>query len=129
MSKRKGPMADFAFDVRPFASNVAVFHDVGEMIRYHEEVLGAQGHGIDPTFSKAMACSIVGGNGAMYFSMHLPKDAPLSQIVHECSHMVDFLFDHHGVGLDVGHTEIRAYMLQRMFEDVTEIMEMSDKDN
>lgn len=122
------PMADFAFDVRPFDNNVAVFHDVSEMVRYHEKVLGAKDHGIDPTYAKAMACSISGKDGAMYFSMYLPEDAPLSQIVHECSHMVDFLFKHHGVGLDVCHTEIRAYMLQRMFEDVTKMMNVVKAD-
>lgn len=118
MAKRK-PMADAAFDMLPFRTQVALFHDLKEMARYHEKVLGIRDHGLHDIASNGMASQKADGDGVHWFSLFLPDDAEPGLIVHECSHAVDLILDHHGVPLNVENTEVRAYMLQRLFEDVT----------
>lgn len=119
MAKRK-PMSDAAFDVLPFRAQVALFHDLEEMARYYEKVLGIHDHGFHERTSNGMASKHADKEGVHWFSLYLPKAAAAGTIVHECSHVVDFVLDHHGVPLNAENTEIRAYMLERLFEDVAE---------
>ena len=118
MGKRK-PMADAVFDVLPFKAKVALFHDLDEMVRYHEKTLGIADHGLLDVASDGLATIQRAADGTCYFSLFLPAGTGAGTIVHECSHAVDLLLDHHGVPLTVDNTEVRAYMLERLFEDVT----------
>ena len=55
--------------------------------------------------------------------MVIPERANLGTVVHECSHMIDFMFEVHGVPGGVESTEIRAYMLTQLLMDVALILQ------
>lgn len=108
--------ADAVVVVEPFGAQVALFEDIDRMARYHRKVLGVDIEIVPSAYARTH--QEVGLDGLIYWSMWLPKTATLSTIVHECSHVVDFMMDAHGVPISLENTEIRAYMLGALFQDV-----------
>lgn len=45
------------------------------------------------------------------FWVVFPKKPDICLIVHECSHVVDYIFDYTGIPISVENTESRAYMM------------------
>ena len=123
------PQADAVITVYPFKARVAVFKDFEERCRYYEEVIGIADHGFRDRPANAMASEHEDSTGAPWWSMYLPDDTSVPTIVHECSHIVDFLMDAHGVPVNVENTEIRAYMLADLFEEVSAVMAGKDVSN
>lgn len=60
-------------------------------------------------------------DGYMSLAMVITSRARSGTIPHECSHLVDFVFDHVGIPGGVESTEIRAYLSTYLIEQ-TEIM-------
>lgn len=113
------PQADAVITVYPFKAQVAIFRDFDERCRYYEEVLGISDHGFFGRPANAMASEHQDDAGITWWSLFLPDDVQAPTIVHECSHIVDFMMETHGVPMGVENTEIRAYMLADVFEEVT----------
>lgn len=118
MSKK--PKADAVVVVMPFNASVALFEDRNELIRYHSERLGIE-LDLKPS-GYGSAHENEDAKGVVWWSMYIPKKANLPTIVHECSHIVDFMMDTHGVPINMENTEIRAYMLGYLFQDVCEAL-------
>lgn len=119
MTKKAEAMADKVFSCDPFGVQIAVFHCLTEMNRYFVEQLEIQNTEFFAVKANAMATVQADPQGIKWFAMWLPLDAPFSKIAHECSHMVDFVMDAHGVPINIENTEVRAYLLERMLEAVT----------
>lgn len=116
----EGKKPDFVVMVHPFRAQVAVFSDNEARCWYFENHLGISDHGMDERASYGMASQHQDDSGVSWHSMHLPEDAGIGTVVHECSHIVDYLMDAHGVPISIDNTEIRAYMLEALFMDVME---------
>lgn len=54
--------------------------------------------------------------------MVISKDAAISTIVHECVHIVNFIFGVHGVELDENNDEHQAYYMTWIFEQCEKFM-------
>jgi hypothetical protein len=110
--------------VNPFQAQVAIFRDLKKLEKYHRKVLH-----IEVNFDRSargMASEQVDKDGSRWWSLYLPGDTSLGTVVHECSHIVDFLMDAHGVPLTVENTEIRAYLLGVLFMDVCHELKIGD---
>lgn len=57
-----------------------------------------------------------------YFAV-LPDGISCGVWVHEASHLVDFIFDHLGLPTKLGNTELRAYMIEHIFNEICSIKE------
>lgn len=71
----------------------------------------------------ASAHKDIGPSGQAWFSMVIKPEANTSSHAHECVHIADFLMDHMGVPTDVTNTEIRAYLVGKLFGDLQDLME------
>jgi hypothetical protein len=60
--------------------------------------------------------------GRGWFSMVIKPVANQSTWAHECSHMADFLMDRLGIPTDVSNTEVRAYLVGRLFSGLEEVV-------
>lgn len=110
--------------VNPFQAQVAIFRDFGKLERYHRDVLGIS---VDlDGVCNGLALEQTDADGCKWWSMCLPKGVSLGTVVHECSHIVDFLMSAHGVPLTVENTEIRAYLLGVLFMDVCHDLGIGD---
>ncbi|WP_065321770.1 hypothetical protein [Tritonibacter mobilis] len=122
MPKKLKP--DAVILVNPFQAQVAIFRDLEKLSKYHRKVLR-----ITVDFDRsahAMASEQVDEDGCRWWSLYLPEETTLGTVVHECSHMVDFLMEAHGVPLSVANTEIRAYLLGVLFMDVCHELKIGD---
>lgn len=113
------PRADAVVTVYPFKAQVAIFRDFDTLRRYYEQVIGISDHRFGDRPANAMASEHQDDSGANWWSLFLPDDVQAPTVVHECSHIVDFMMETHGVPMGVENTEIRAYMLAALFEEVT----------
>mgnify|MGYP000155974381 CR=1 FL=1 len=107
--------------VMPFQTQVAVFDSFKSWRKYYKKI----GSPINPKWADgaaALASTHRGSNGKYWYSIIVPEDGNLGTIVHECSHMVDYICDDSGVPINMENTEIRAYMLGVLFLDVCEIL-------
>lgn len=113
-SKSKKPKA--VVMVMPYRAQVALFDGYAAMKRYFEKKLDVQVIGGDASYGCAFCEQ--DDNGVTWFGIVLEDDANLSTLVHECSHMVDFIFETHGVPHGAENTEVRAYTLAELVGDV-----------
>ena len=104
--------------VMPFQAQVAIFDNFKSRQKYYKKVLKIE------TDCEGFACASYDriGNGPWWFSICIPEHCNIGTIIHECSHMVDFMFETHGVPGGIESTEIRAYMLSLLVLDVCEIL-------
>lgn len=54
--------------------------------------------------------------GRKQFAVFMDKETTVSQIVHECKHIVNMIFGHCGQKLDAENDEAECYLLQWVFE-------------
>lgn len=65
-------------------------------------------------------------NGNYYYVLFMVNPCDRS-VVHECVHVVHFIFDQRGIDSSVENTETFAYMTDHMFEEVQRILTNDDK--
>ncbi|GAA6162583.1 hypothetical protein NBRC116590_02870 [Pelagimonas sp. KU-00592-HH] len=121
MGKTKEPKADGLIIAQPFGAQIGVFKDLDEMCEYFERVVGIKDHGFRDKRAKAMASELTDEKNTHWWAVYLPEEVDLSTIVHECSHLADMVMESHGVPLGWESTEVRAYVLQRMFEQAADL--------
>jgi len=106
--------------VNPFQAQVAVFNSMKSLRKYHKKQLDLT---LNISGAQAFACwNTHNATGEGWFAICVPDDCNLGTVVHECSHMVDFMCEAHDVPINAENTEIRAYMLGVLFMDVCEIL-------
>jgi hypothetical protein len=66
-------------------------------------------------------------DGKAWWGMILNSDCDDCTIVHECSHIVDFIFDQQNLPTGVENTELRAYMIGNLFDSVKENFTWKEK--
>lgn len=82
--------------VMPFQTQVAVFDSFKSWRKYYKKI----GSPIDPKWADgaaALASTHRGSNGKYWYSIIIPEAGNLGTVVHECSHMVDYICDDSGV--------------------------------
>lgn len=60
--------------------------------------------------------------GCAVLGLVIHQDAPVSVWVHEISHLVDFIFNIVGIDGGYEHTETRAHMAGKLFDQLEDIM-------
>ena len=109
--------------VMPFQAQVAIFDSLKARNKYYKKVLKLDNI-IPAEVTIAVASYNQDDEGAFWYSITFNQTPNIGTIIHECSHMVDFMFETHGVPGGIESTEIRAYMLQLMIFDVCEIFKI-----
>ena len=110
---------DAIITIHPFKVQVGVFDTFGGFNSYWSTALNL----IPPNepMTEAMAITDMTCDGCPWFALVIPKGIPLATVAHECSHMVDFIFDKFELQTDVSNTELRAYMLEYIINEVMEV--------
>lgn len=108
--------------VNPFQAQVAIFDSIKARNKYYKKVLKI-GNILPAEITVAVASYNQDDDGAFWYSITFNETPTMGTIIHECSHMVDFMFETHGVPGGIESTEIRAYMLALMVLDVCEIFQ------
>lgn len=103
----------------PFGAQIACFSSIKDIRRWGK-VKGFDLDGWNPA-SYGLAVRDHDAAGVAWFAMALREDATMQTLVHECSHMVDFIHDEHGVPVGAENTEIRAYQLGALVADMAEL--------
>lgn len=62
--------------------------------------------------SNAMAVQVHDAEKIPYFAFWIPVNTPVHKIVHECVHMVDFVFNFYSLPTGCKNTELRAHMVE-----------------
>lgn len=103
-----------------FHLEVAVFDRDKDRRKFLRSVgVGAEKHTAAAFASAHMDC---GEDGVAWFSMVIKPDATKATWAHECVHIADFVMDRLGIPTDATNTEIRAYIVGRLFSGLEEIM-------
>jgi hypothetical protein len=105
--------------VMPFQAQVAIFDSLKARNKYYKKVLKL---GNIVHAAVAVASYNQDDDGEFWYSITFQSEPNIGTIIHECSHMVDFMFEIHGVPGGIESTEIRAYMLSLLVLDVCEIL-------
>lgn len=58
-------------------------------------------------------------NGAARYYIALKKNTSNSVIAHEVVHLVNYIFDHNGIELDLKNDEAQAYLTGWIFEQIS----------
>lgn len=56
--------------------------------------------------------------GEVFFAICMFENGDFITLIHECSHMVDFMHEYAGVPCMYENTELRAYQVSRLVKDV-----------
>ena len=67
-------------------------------------------------------CRSIDDDGSYYFSMVLTPEASIGTWAHESSHLTDFIFERFSIPTGVKNTEVRAYMIGCMVDQIAEFM-------
>ncbi|WP_120636033.1 hypothetical protein [Ruegeria sp. EL01] len=110
--------------VHPFGAEVPIFDDIDRMDRFYRKRWGIKTDWDRATFGTAGRC--YDKNGVARYALFIPSTANLGLIVHECSHIVDFVMHECGVPISLKNTEVRAYMLATLFCDVCHVLNRGD---
>ncbi len=125
MNKKYSPIG--VFEVPLFNTQVAVFNNLNKLQKYHTKVIGEEPIGGLDEASYGMCIMAGGRNGVKWFYIFISPDAHKYTMIHECSHLVDYVMDSCGVPIDVHNTEVRAYLLAAACEGLDEVLEGVDK--
>ncbi len=127
MAKKKASKKVQVCVVAPFDIQVAVWRTREKMIEYYAEVLS---YDVEPTSnvgpSNGLCYAFKDDSGVNWYNLILPESVKPKTIVHECSHAIDFIMDDVGVPIGIENTEIRAYLLGDLYEDVCIALENAD---
>lgn len=117
MGKPKGPLGVVFAD--PFGAQISCFDGIKALRKWGKST------GLDVTdWGPACYGLAIRGedkNGITWFAIALEDRASIRTLVHECSHMVDFIHDTFGVPIEMQNTEIRAYQLAALVMDVSSV--------
>ncbi|WP_297576041.1 hypothetical protein [uncultured Deefgea sp.] len=61
-------------------------------------------------------------DGVVYFAVGFNEDFDFTTVIHEASHLVDMVFEQRGIPFGTESTEIRAYTLQYICQELFKIM-------
>ena len=56
--------------------------------------------------------------GKAYMVINNDGNCKLSQVVHECVHIKNFMFECLGINLDINNDELEAYTVQYLYEQI-----------
>lgn len=98
--------------------DVAFFWDAEGMARVYERDLDIHLE-IDPDAVKARAYMHGMEDGSVRFAILMTDRADWWHYAHECSHMVDFIFDQLGIDTGLETTEPRAYLMGFLFRELS----------
>lgn len=99
-----------------FDTSIPVFTSDKARIKYIEKK-GGNPQPINGKFRGAAPYDVV-GDGGVIFSLILPKDAEISTWAHECVHVADLVMDYSGIPTGVKNTEIRAYIVGHLMDQL-----------
>lgn len=102
--------------VMPYRAEVALFDGYEAMEQYFKEEIKAPIHGGRASYGCAVWTT--DDEGTKWFAISLEDKANFWTLLHECSHMVDFIFEVFGVPCGPENTEVRAYTLTELVGDV-----------
>lgn len=123
MGKKKETKPLGIIFAEPFGAQISCFGGVKELREWGDAT------GLDTTkwdlAAYGMAVRDHDKSGVALFAMALRPDARIETLVHECSHMVDFIHDECGVPVELENTEIRAYQLGALVADAAEVFGFS----
>ena len=108
-----------------FGVSIGVFDTFKAYKSYHEKVLKLDTEGVNIR-AIAAATVLVSDKSTHWFALIIPKKANIVTIAHECSHMADFIMDVHGVPISLDNTEIKAYLMAQIMQDVFDIFGISN---
>jgi hypothetical protein len=103
-----------------FFLNVAVFSDdQSRCAALREEGCDVSEHDVS---CLASAHIDTAGDGSTRLSMVIKPKATKATWAHECVHIADFVMNRLGIPMGVRNTEIRAYLVARLFAGLEEMM-------
>ena len=118
---------DAVVTMQPFNAQIAIFRDQKTQRKYFKKAHGIKHLNSFNGTANGTAMQLTSPNGFEFYTMFLPVDVTAKTVVHECSHIVDFVLDSSGVPLIAENTEIRAYALADLFEQVTNALSAEGK--
>lgn len=86
---------------------------------YHDQSALEADTGRKPSSMAGAAGWLQHEDGQCIFWVFLPRDAHAGTIVHECIHAVDYLCEAAGIPVSVKCSEVRTYLTEWLFEEVT----------
>jgi len=98
--------------------DVAFFWDAEQMARLYKRYFGIE-LVIDPDAVMARAYMHGMPDGSVRFAILMTERADWWHYAHECSHMVDFIFDQLGIDTGLETTEPRAYLMGFLFRELS----------
>lgn len=103
-----------------FNLEVAVFSNDDDRVA----ALRADGCDVEGRNSVALASAHMdeAGDGSLRLSLVIKPVATRATWAHECAHLADFVMDYLGVPTGIENTEIRGYLVGRLFAGLDEMM-------
>lgn len=98
----------------PFRVQIAV-SDCHRKLRKHYKKLGTPKPDVDRNINGCAGWES-DKNGVRYWFLYVAPDSRNGTVIHECSHLVDFIFEKCGVPPGTESTEVRAYLHQDLVE-------------
>lgn len=104
-----------AVEIAPFGIQAAVFESWDDASDYFAQAFGHQIQNVE-RFCAFCAKELI--DGSAWFFMVIPDDLPVWKLAHECVHLADFVMDEVGVPTDVSNSELRAYLVDSIMQQV-----------
>ena len=106
----------------PFGGNLRVFTSVSKFRAYVSRY--AVDELTDEEVENVVGFTMVSETkrGAGLFMMLLPAKQDLSTLVHESSHVTDYLLEHHCIPVGIENTEQRAYTVEYFFREISKAL-------
>lgn len=112
-----------AVRVEPFGFEIPIFFKPEDLTEYYGKVMGVK----DPPEPEKNCFGymvwIEEPERGIYFGLMFKPDVTIQTIVHECSHLVDAIFEQCGVDPRWSNTETRAYTMGRLVDDVKSVFD------
>lgn len=100
--------------IPPFDFDLGVFRSFAQ----YEKYFTARGIEFEKIERANAAASRFYAEGVTWHCLILPKGTSLAKQAHEVSHVVDFAMEAAGVPVNVENTEIRAYIMERVLDQL-----------
>jgi len=111
--------------VQPFGFEIPIFFNTEDMISFYRDQVKIEENLLPSPCGNSIGHMvwIETKNQGIYFGLYLRPDVTNQTIVHECTHIVDAIFEQCQVDVSWNNTETRAYLMGRLFEDVKSVFE------
>lgn len=107
------------FTVEPWHMQVAAFGCSRTMKRYFDREFGLEVPGHGP--SNGLAGWLENDAGVRFYYLYLSDEANLATLVHECTHVMDFIHESVGVPSTYDNLELRGYQIGQIVHDAARI--------